>query len=201
MIRIVRPAAILGVLLPAAAIAACPETGGTAPYTMFDGAVPTTVYRDADGVTVLRTRRAGGEIDTYQSYRGLFMLSGPDGLGGGYVFEYGAPLDPVFRFTLGDRFEIPVTTTHDGEIANHSEIYEVVGTETVAVGDCAFETVVIDYTQQFDDATMPTTTLYYARDLGVVVQQERDHDFAPDTPRITSTTDRVTADPDTFVPR
>lgn len=192
---------LLGLLLPTAAFADCPEPGSTAPFTMFDGAVPTTVYRGADGNTVLRAQRAGGDIDTYEIYRGLFMLAGPDGQGGQYVFEYGAALDPVFRFTPGDRFEIPVTSTHNGEVFVYSDIYEVIGSETVVVGDCPLETVVIDYMQQFDDMPVRTTTLYYARDLGVVVQNTFDHDFTPETPRITSTTDRITADPDTFVPR
>lgn len=201
MIRFARHMALLAPFLPTAAFAACPTPGGTAPYTLLDDPVATTVYRDADGVTVLRVRQADGAIDTYESYRGLFMLSGPDGQGGGYVFEYGVPLDPVFRFAPGDRHEIPVTTTLENETVTHTDIYEIVDTATVAIGDCSFEAVVIDYAQRFDDATISTTTLYYAPDLGVVIQREIDHDFTAETPRITSRTDRITDDPATFVPR
>ncbi len=194
-------AALIGLFLPAAAFAACPDPEAAGPFTTFDGPSATTVYPGPDGVSVIRAQRVGGAIETYKSYRGLFMLAGPDGLGGRYEFEYEAPLDPVFQFTPGDNHEIPVVSTHNGETTRHIEIYGIVGTETIAVGDCTYETVVIDYAQRFDDQTMPSTILYYSPGLGVVLQREIDHDFTPETPRITSTADRITADPQALVPR
>ncbi len=194
-------AALVGLFLPTAAAATCPEPDAAGPFTTFDGAYPTTVYPGSDGISVIRAERAGGAIQTYKIYRGLFMLTGPDGQGGTYDFEYEAPLEPVFQFNPGDSHEIPVVSTHNGEDTRHVEIYGIVGTETVTVGDCAYETVVIDYAQRFDDQTMPSTILYYSPGLGVVLQREIDHDFTPETPRITMTTDRITADPESLVPR
>lgn len=194
-------AAFFAMLVPSIASAACPDLDGTAPFTMFDDNVPTTVYRDAEGNTVIRGQRAGGVIHTYTMYRGLFMLAGPDGQGGDYRFEYGVPLEPVFAFNVGDRFEIPVTTFYGEEVTDYTGIHEIIGHATVSVGTCDYDTVVIDFTQAFEDGAVPTTTLYYAPALGVVIQREFDHDFTPDTPRVTWTTDRITDDPAALVPR
>ena len=194
-------AALVGLFLPTAALAECPDPEAAGPFTTFDGTSPTTVYPGPDGISVIRAERAGGSIETYKSYRGLFMLAGPDGQGGAYEFDYEVPLDPVFQFSPGDSHEIPVVSTHNGETTRHIEVYEIVGTEAVAVGDCTYETVVIDYAQRFDDQTMPSTILYYSPELGVVLQREIDHDFTAETPRITMTADRISADPETFVPR
>ncbi|MCB9949194.1 MAG: hypothetical protein H6842_15435 [Rhodospirillaceae bacterium] len=193
--------ALLAVLVPALADAACPEPGDTTPFTIFEQGVPTTVYPGRDGVTILRTELGGGNILTFKMYRGLFMLAGPDSQGGGYAFEYGAPLDPIFAFNTGDRFEIPVTSTENGETMRYTGVYEIVGTDTVTIGDCAYDTVIIDHTQVFDAWAAPTATEYYSPDLGIVLQRLLDHDFSPGTPRITSTTDRITDDPSMVVPR
>ena len=193
--------AFVALVFPSIALGACPEPNGNAAFTLFDGPYPTTVYRGADGITVLNGQRDGGVIHAVEMYRGLFMLASPDGVGGTYLFEYGAPLDPVFAFNAGDRFEIPTTLLYNGEIFSSTWTYEIMGEATVTIGECAYDTVVIDRTEGFEDQSGSTSTVYYAPALGVVIQRDFDHDFDPDTPPRTTTTDRVSDDPSTFVPR
>lgn len=194
-------AAFFTLLLPSIASAACLEPEGNAPFTLLEGSIPTTVYRSADGTTVLRTRWDENDISTAEMYRGLFMLAAADGQGGNYVFEYGVPLDPVFVFNAGDRFEIPTALLYNDEVFSSTWVYEIVGHDTVTIGECAYDTVRIDRTEAFEDGVGPTTTLYYAPALGVVIQREVDHDDDADTARQTTTTDRVTVDPAAVVPR
>ena len=73
--------------------------------------------------------------------------------------------------------------------------------DIVTIGDCTYQTVMIEFAQQFDDGFMRATRLYYAPDLDIVLQNEIDHDFFSETPRITTAPDLISADPSLHVPR
>ena len=131
-------AAVLVALLPGLAAAACPDGEDTEPFSLYhDGGMVSTVYREADGVTVVRATGSGGSINETVIDRGLLTVSHRS-VFATITAEYEGDVDAIFAFEPGAEITLRVRETRDDSTWISFDTYRIGEVVPFAIGDCVY---------------------------------------------------------------
>ena len=191
----IRAALACALLAPAVALADCPVPGAGEAFTLISEGPPrtrTTVRpaASADDPVVMLSR-ASEVTDlraSAKTYRGLFPIHLM--IGHFYtIARYDPPLAELFPLEAGQTATLFVENNVDGSLLRQRAIIEVGAPVPFEIGDCTYETLVLDFawaSQAEDGAPWEPTyqdRWFYAPGLGVtlgrIVHDDADRQITP----------------------
>lgn len=194
-------AVVLIALLPGIAQAACPEGDSLTPFTLTGAwSSASSVYPQADGVTIMRVRAENGRIDEIVFNRGLLLVAERVG-SASYTVDYQGDIDAIFDFEPGAEITLHVRQMSANAEQAYAETYVIGETVPLDIGDCRYDVTVIDSFGETESGALPQVRVYYARDLGFVLGREIY--YSPDSvlPEVSLFFQSITDDPAALVPR
>ena len=160
-----------------------------------------TVYREADGVTVVRATGSAGSINETVIDRGLLTVS-HHSVFATITAEYEGDVDAIFAFEPGAEITLRVRETRDDSTRISFDTYRIGEVVPFAIGDCIYPTVVIKSVGRTETEILPLVRIFYSRELGFVLGRDVYRvDGAQPVPLVDNFYDVITDDPASVIPR
>ena len=193
-------AAALFAVLPNVAFAACPNGNPSIPFTLtgaWSGA--SSVYHQPDGITIMRVLAENGRIDEIAFDRGLLLVSERAALAS-YTVDYQGDIPAIFEFEPGTEIILQARQVSATAELAYTETYVIGETVPIDIGDCRYETTIVDSFGETEDGPLPRVRVYYAHALGFAIGREIFYDPDSETPQVSLFFQTITNDPAALVP-
>ncbi len=193
--------AVLTALFPGAAFAACPEGGSLTPFTLSGGwGATSSIYPQADDVTVMRVQAENGRIDEIAFHRGLLLVA-ERSAAANYTVDYRGDVAAIFDLEAGSEVTLQARQVSPTAERIFAETYSIGETVTLDIGGCRYDATIIDSVGETEDGPLPRVRVYYASALGFVLGREVFYEPDGEVPQVSLFFEGITSDPAALVPR